>query len=169
MSQTPNIDFRTRVEMLRERMRRITMCKKGQISTEINKRIKEDLGDKPQYDSKEKVHVLLQNVKEIQKILRFSAAEIKSCVDEEDYLSEERMSDINYYKREEAMRFERKILEHPLAKPWDDAAAKYREEERARCASLDSDVQRLIDDFSLGVIDLADLPDAVDELEGTPY
>ena len=144
------------VELVRRRLNRLAMCKRGSVSSDING-AKEKLGKVPVYTKDERKVVAEGAAGKIKKALTPTLALIKKY--------DQDLTGLASFLRIRANKVTEGLYVHPKKGQWDKDMASLNHQQDARIGTLDADFQDVEDEYILGVKSISELPKDLLELE----
>lgn len=148
------------VQLVRRRLGKLAMCKRGTLQTELNSAI-EKHGPRPAYTAEEREAIAAKLASRVQKALTPTVREVKEAGNNLDRLS--------------AMRLRRakdlvdKAYVHPDVDKWKAARLIIEQQFKEREATLDGDFQDAEDEFVLGIRTIQELPDVYAKMEAMEW
>lgn len=145
-------------DIVERQLNKLAMCKRGAIQTDINKQVK-DLGKQPAFTMDERNEIKLALAKKVQKAMTPTLAQAKK------YNTRE-LANILESRAQKVME---KAYDHPERPAWDEARKRIKKQAEEREATVDGDIQDILDQFTLGIKQVEDFPAIRDEFEATDY
>lgn len=144
------------VALIRRRLNKLAMCKRGTVSSDINK-MREDLGNAPMYYKEERADIAKKSFSLIKKAMTPTLTLIKKYADDNRGLAQELIR-----RGDKATST---LYVHPNRKQWDKDREILKHQEDARIGTLDADFQDVEDEYILGIKEISELPNDLVELE----
>lgn len=154
------LSWKEMMDMVNRRLDRLAMCKRGTISTEINKKIT-DIGPRPEWSKADEAAALPTLLKKVEKASKPTPAEIKNFIKCGGYYEDQLFSGA----KTRVKKLLKESKEHPGVPKWEAKKAQLKEQETTRIAMLDVDIQTAKDEFALMVRPIEDLPSVLIDLE----
>lgn len=159
MAKVQSMEWKDAHSLVKRRLDKLAMCKRGVLMTEINKLV-EDLGEAPSYTDEERERINAALLPRIRKALTPTAAMMKRHGS-----STRLIALIQNECRNKATKIEEGRYNHPARPAYDKKIKAVHKQQDERLAELDSEFQDVLDSFTLGTLDISDFPQALEKLE----
>lgn len=159
MYDVNNMNHKDMVELVRRRLGKLAMCKRGSVSTDINKRI-EALGPKPTSTAAQKKAAAKKVASAVRKAMTPTADEIQEVLG--GYSS---LYNISHKMQQRAERIISAATKNPAEDKWQRDVSRLKDQESTRQALLDQDFLDVEDTYILGIKTLDMLGDDLILLE----
>ncbi len=142
------MEHKEMVELVRRRLSKLAMCKRGSVSSDINEMV-EKLGPAPTYTASKRLKIKESSVSILRKAMTPTLAMAKKC-ETASYLANELR-----LKGEKAVK---DMYKHPLLDKYTENVKKLKAQGDTRIGCLDADFQDVEDEYILGVKTISSLP-----------